>query len=169
MTFPPVSYAPLGIDRNSSGVRALGVIGVVFAVTAIVMLPFTLGDYIDYGWPISGGKTAPIEMWNLFSTFVGLGLAILMLLASFGCYRFEEWGRRGMILWSVLSLIYGVAGVYFYGRWLVPWFRGEYARNPAASPFAPLVCWIVGTIMAACTLPYLRRTAIRAVFSRAEE
>ena len=167
MTFPPVTYAPEGIDRESSGVRAIGVMGVIFSVIALCMLPFTIGQFTTYGWPIEGAKTAPIELWLLFSTIFGLGLAALLLVSSLGCYRFQSWGRGGMILWSIASLLYGAAGVYFFGRWLVPAWRGEFARSPAVSPFAPLCCWAVGTLFAMFVLWYLLKPTVRNVFSRA--
>ena len=165
MTTQPLSYEYDADRRPASGVQAIGVMGVIFAFLALVALPFTIAEYTSYGWPISGGKTAPIELWILFSTIVGFSLAAVLLMGSLGCYRLQAWGRSLLLGWSVASLIYGAAGVYFFGRWLVPSFRGEFAR-PAVSPLAPMCCWIVGTIFAACVMWYLTRPAAKAAFHR---
>lgn len=168
MTSHHLSHPYDSDQREGSGVRAIAVTGVIFAFLALVMLPFTLGGFTSYGWPISGGKTAPMELWILFSTLFGLLLAVMLLLGSFGSYRFQQWGRSLMLLWSVLSLAYGVVGIYFFGRWLIPSLRGEFARNPAVSPLAPLCCWAVGTLFALCIVRYFRRPGVRACFHRVD-
>lgn len=131
----------------------------------LMCLPFSFGSWAAFGWPVRHTRTGAIGVWVIASTFVGLGLSLLLLLSSFGAYRLRRWGRDGMLAWAIVSLVYGLAGVYFWGRFLVPSMRSQYPAFRGPDMVSGLIAWAVGTIYAALALFYLTRPRIKAVFT----
>jgi len=158
------SNGPQGIDPPSSDVPIIAVMGVVFAMLGLSCLPFNLGAWVDYGWPLEAGGPGVIDKWCLVSTFIGLGLSALLLLSSLGCYRLATWGRDGMLLWAVLSLIYGVTGIFFWGRFFLPRLLNQYVEMRGPDEIAGLIAWIIGVGYAVIVLWYLTRPSVRMVF-----
>src|SRR5579864_8064607 len=112
-SYPPPSVEPRGLDPQSSAVRTIAVVGVIFGTLGLSCLPFNFGAWITYGWPIEGSKTTAMDMWAFASTFIELGLATMLLLCSFATYHFNWWGRDGLLLWAVITLAYGLCGIFF--------------------------------------------------------
>lgn len=163
-TLPPSSLDPRGIDPQSSLVRALAVVGVIFGCLGMSCLPFNFGAFITYGWPVQA-RQAAMDWWVFASTFAGLGLSAMLLFSSLGAYHFKLWGYFGMLFWSVCSLAYGVLGIYFWGRWLFPWMRGEYVRMRGPDEISGLIAWMIGTGLAVIVLRNLIRRDVRGVFA----
>lgn len=138
------------------------------AVLGLAVLPYNLGAWITYGWPLEGSKTTPIEMWVFASTFIEMALSILLLISSIGAYRFARWGREGLLLWSGASLLYGIAGIYFWGRFLLPWLRSEYPTMRGPDEIAGLVGWAISSVFAVVVFYYIRRPSVRGIFELAE-
>jgi len=161
-TLPDRSHEPRGIDPQSATVRALAVVGTIFAVLGLSCLPFKFGAWITYGWPIEGPKSNPMETWCLASTFAGLGLSTLLLLSSLGAYHFRWWARDALLLWAWLSLAYGVCGIFFWGRFLLPRLRPQYAAMRGPDEISGLIAWIIGTGLAVFVLRFMTRPSIRA-------
>ncbi|HEY2588091.1 MAG TPA: hypothetical protein VGI81_20275 [Tepidisphaeraceae bacterium] len=163
-TLPASSLDPRGIDPQSSLVRVLAVAGVIFGCLGMSCLPFNFGEFITYGWPVQA-RQAPLDWWVLAWTFVGLGLSTILLFSSLGAYHFKLWGFYGMFLWAVGSIGYGVLGIFFWVRWLLPWQRGEYVRMRGPDEVSGLIAWMVGTGLAVIVLRCLIRRDVRGVFA----
>lgn len=161
---PPPSVESRGIDPNSSDVRIIAVLGVIFGTLGLSCLPFNLGGWVTYGFPAQTAKDSPLDLWALLSTFIGLGLAALLLLSSMAAYKFNWWGRDGMLLWAFLSLLYGIVGIPFWGRFLIPSAASQYASLRGPDELAGLLGWLIGTFFSIFVLWYLTRPAVRAVF-----
>ena len=166
---PPPSNEPRGADPQSSTVRALAMLGVVFGTLGLSCLPFNFGTWITYGSPIAGARTTPIDMWVFASTFIGIGLSVLLLLSSLGAFHFRKWGRIGMLAWSEVSLLYGIVGIFLYGRFLLPWLRGEYANIRGPDTIAGLLAWMIGSCLAVFVLYDLTRPSVRELFDLSEQ
>jgi hypothetical protein len=162
-TLPASSLDPRGIDPQSSLVRALAVAGVIFGCLGMSCLPFNFGAFVTYGWPVQGQQGA-LDWWVFVSTFAGLGLSAMLLFSSLGAYHFKRWGLYGLFFWAVCSLGYGVLGIYFWGRFLLPWFRGEYVRMRGPDEVSGLIAWMIGTGLAIIVLRCLMRPDVRGVF-----
>lgn len=160
-------YEPRGIDPISSRVRAVAVVGTIFAVLGLSCLPFNLGAWITYGWPIQGSKSTPIDMWCFASTFIGLGLAAMLLWGSLAAYHFRWWARDLLLLWAILSLAYGILGIYFWGRFLLPALREQYAEMRGPDEVSGLIAWIIGTGLSIFVLRTMMRPSTRALFEEA--
>lgn len=164
-TLPPSSIDPRGIDDQSSIVRAISVAGVIFGTLGMSCLPFNLGSFITFGWPaVEGSRDSVIEWWCLASTFAGLGLSTILLFSSLGCYHFKRWGLYGILFWATMSLAYGILGIYFWGRFLLPWLRPEYVSMRGPDEISGLIAWLIGTGLSVIVLYQMTRPAIRAVF-----
>lgn len=163
-TLPPVSGEPRGDDAASSTVRTIAIMGILFGLLGLICLPLNFGMWAAFGWPIRATHVGALGVWVWASTFAGLALSALLTFSSFGCFRFQRWGCGGLLLWSVLSLVYGAAGIYFWGRFLVPSIRHQYSTFRGPDMVSGLIAWGVGTIYAAFVLYYLTRPRIRAVF-----
>ena len=162
--YPPPSDDPRGIDPASSTVRTLAVVGVIFGTLGMSCMPFNLGEWITFGWPIEGSKTTVMDMWCFFSTLAGLGLSSVLLLSSFGCYHFKWWARGAILAWAYVSLAYGVLGIYFWGRFFLPWLRSEYAAMRGPDEVSGPIAWIIGTTLSVFVIVLMTRPAIRGVF-----
>lgn len=163
--FPTASLDPRGTDPESSIVRAIAVVGVIFGTLGMSCLPFNLGEFVSFGWPVEGARADWLDLWCLFATFIELGLSTLLLFCSLGAYHFKWWARYGLLLWATCSLGYGVVGIYFWGRFLLPPLRSEYAAMRGPDEFAGLLAWLVGTGLSIFVLRFLTRPAIRMVFT----
>jgi hypothetical protein len=162
-TLPPSSTDYRGIDDQSSIIRAISVAGVIFGTLGMSCLPFNFGSFITFGWPVEATKQA-LDWWCFVSTFAGLGLATILLFSSLGCYHFKRWGLYGIQFWAVSSLAYGIVGIFFWGRFLLPGLRSEYVRMRAPDEVSGLIAWIIGTGLSGVVLWFMTRPAIRGVF-----
>ena len=160
----PASLEPRGIDAQSATVRAIAVVGTIFGVVGMSCLPFNLGAWITYGWPLEGSKSTPLDLWAFASTIIGMGLATLLMVSSLMTYKFKPIGRDGLLLWAWASILYGIAGVFFWGRFLLPWLNPQYADLRGPDEIAGLIAWVLGTCLAVVILYHLRRPSIRVVF-----
>lgn len=163
-TLPAQTNDPRGIDAQSSIVRTLAVVGTIFGVLGLSCLPFNLADWITYGWPIEGEKTTVMDVWCLLSTFIGMGLSGLLVAGSLGAYHFRWWARDVLLLWAWLSLAYGILGIYFWGRFLLPRYSSRYAEMRGPDEVSGVIAWIIGTGLAIFVLRFLNRPSIAAVF-----
>jgi len=164
---PAHSDGPRGIDPQSSIVRALAVVGTIFGTLGLCGLPFNLAAWITYGWPIEGAKTAIMDMWCFASTLIGLGLSALLLGGSLGAYHFKWWARDVLLLWAWLSLVYGICGIFFWGRFLLPRFSSQYVEMRGIDEVSGLIAWIIGTGFAIFVLHFLNRPSVAASFMEA--
>lgn len=162
-TLPRSSVDYRGIDPQSSTVRALAVVGVIFGCLGMSCFPFDFGEYVTYGWPVQANQST-MDWWVFVSTFVGLGLSALLLFSSLGAYHFKRWGLYGMLLWGFASVLYGILGIYFWGRFLLPWLRHQYVRVRGPDEVAGLIAWMVGTVFALMVLRNLLRRDVQGVF-----
>jgi hypothetical protein len=165
-TLPPSSTDYRGIDDQSSIVRVISVAGVIFGTLGMSCLPFNLGVFITSGWPVEGNDRF-LDGWCLASTFIGLGLATILLFSSLGCYHFKRWGLYGILFWAASSLGYGLVGVFFWGRFLLPGLRSEYVRMRGQDEISGLLAWMIGTALSVLVLWFMTRPAIRGVFQPA--
>lgn len=163
-TLPPSSTDYRGIDDQSSMVRVISVAGVIFAVLGMSCLPFNFGSFITFGWPVEGSKDTALDWWCFASTFAGLGLSTILLFSSLGCYHFKRWGLYGMLFWAFCSLAYGILGIYFWGRFLLPWLRTEYVSMRGPDEVSGLIAWMIGTGLAIIVLRQMTKPSIRGVF-----
>lgn len=163
-TLPSSSTDYRGIDDQSSMVRVISVTGVIFAVLGMSCLPFNFGAFITFGWPVEGSKNTVLDWWCFASTFAGLGLSTILLFSSLGCYHFKRWGLYGMLFWAVCSLGYGILGIYFWGRFLLPWLRSEYVAMRGPDEVGGLIAWMIGTGLSLIVLWQMRKPSIRGVF-----
>lgn len=163
-SLPSSSTDPRGIDDQSSMVRVISVAGVVFGTLGMSCLPFNFGSFITFGWPVQGSRDTVIDAWCLASTFAGLGLSTILLFSSLGCYHFKKWGLYGILFWASSSLAYGILGIYFWGRFLLPWLRSEYAGMRGPDEISGLIAWMIGTGLSIIVLRQMTRPSIRAVF-----
>ena len=166
-SLPHPSLEPRGIDPQSSEVRIIAVMGVIFGTLGLSCLPFNFGEWITAGWPIQGSKTTIMDLWCFASTFIGLGLSAILLLSSLAAYRFAWWGRGGLLVWAWGSLVYGAVGLYFWVRFFLPSLRNHYTEMHGPDEVAGPIAWIIGTSFAAIALWYLTRPSVRAVFELA--
>jgi len=164
--FPPPPAKSLAVDPKYSEVRVIPVFGVVLGTLGLAALPIDLGQFLTEGWPVSPGRSHGMNLWALFSTLTGLGLATLLLLSSLGAYHFTRWGRDGMLIWAGASLAYGVFGVAYWGRFLFYSRYPEYANLVGPDQATGLLAWGVGTGFAALTLWHLTRPHVREAFVR---
>jgi hypothetical protein len=142
------------------------VAGVIFGTLGMSCLPFNLGAFITYGWPVEG-STRTLDWWCFVSTFAGLGLSTILLFSSLGCYHFKRWGLYGMLFWAASSLAYGIVGIFFWGRFFFPGLGAEYARMRGQDEVSGLIAWMIGTALAVLVLWFMTRPAIRGVFQPA--
>ncbi|HXE54913.1 MAG TPA: hypothetical protein VN541_17965 [Tepidisphaeraceae bacterium] len=163
---PPPSLEPRGIDPESADVRIIAVFGVIFGTLGLSCLPFNFGNWLTYGWPVQSSGRSPIAPWVMISTIVGLAQAGVLLLSSLATYRLLWWGRDGMLIWAWTSLIHGIVGIFFWGRFLFPWLNSQYADMRGPDELAGLLAWIVGSIFSIAVLIYFSRPGIRSVFVR---
>jgi hypothetical protein len=140
------------------------VVGVIFGTLGLSCLPFNFGSFVTYGWPVEGSKSGTIDLWCFGSTFLGLGLSLLLLLSSLGCYHFQWWGRYGMLLWAFVSLGYGIVGVYFWGRFLLPGLRSQLVAMRGPDEISGLIAWIMGSGFSIFVLMTLLPSSSRRVF-----
>jgi hypothetical protein len=162
-TLPPSSIDYRGIDDRSSIVRVISVAGVIFGTLGMSCLPFNFGSFITFGWPVSANNNA-LDWWCFGSTFVELGLSTVLLFSSLGCYHFKRWGLYGILFWAISSASYGVVGIFFWGRFLLPGARSEYVRMRGQDEVAGLIVWLIGTMLSLVVLRFMTRSAIRGVF-----
>lgn len=163
-TLPPSSTDYRGIDDPSSIVRAISVAGVIFGTLGISCLPFNFGSFITFGWPVEGSKNTALDWWCFASTLAGLGLSTILLFSSLGCYHFKYWGLYGLLIWAVSSLAYGILGIYFWGRFLLPWLRTEYVAMRGPDEVGGLIAWMIGMGLSIIVLRFMTRPSIRGVF-----
>lgn len=163
-TLPPSSIDSRGIDDQSSIVRTIAVAGVIFGTLGMSCLPFNFGSFITFGWPVEGSKDTALDWWCFGSTFAGLGLSTILLFSSLGCYHFKRWGLYGILFWACSSLAYGILGIFFWGRFLLPWMRSQYVDMRGPDEISGLIAWIIGTGLSFIVLYQMRRPAIRGVF-----
>jgi hypothetical protein len=164
---PAPSTGPLGMFPPAGDIRALAVVGVIFGTLGMSCLPFNFGAWITFGWPIETSKTNLIEVWCLGSTVVGLALSALLMFSSLGAFHFKSWGRYGLLFWAVMSLAYGVAGIFFWGRFLLPQLRWQYVTMRGPDEISGLLAWFIGSILAIFVLRLFTRPDIRSVFTLA--
>jgi hypothetical protein len=86
------------------------------------------------------------------------------LFSSLGCYHFKRWGLYGILFWAVSSLAYGILGIYFWGRFLLPWLRSEYVSMRGPDEVGGLIAWMIGTGLSIIVLRLMTRPSIRGVF-----
>jgi hypothetical protein len=165
---PPPTHEPRGIDRWSYDARIISVFGVILGTLGISCLPFNLGVWVVHGWPIEPAKGSEGQTWVLLSTLLGLGLSTLLLISSLAACRFLRWGRDGLLLWAVLSLIYGVVGIFFWGRFLFPRFENQFIPMRGPDEVAGILAWMIGSIFAILTFWHLTRPSVRAAFLDAQ-
>lgn len=162
-TLPASSIDPRGIDPQSSLVRVLAVAGVIFGTLGMSCLPFNFGAFITYGWPVEGNERE-LDWWVFASTFAGLGLSAILLFASLGAYHFKRWGFYGMLFWAGCSLAYGIVGIFYWGRFMLPWLGNEYVRMRGPDEIGGLIAWLIGTGLSILVLRCLTRPEVRGVF-----
>ena len=160
---------PRGLDRWSGDVRVIPVFGVILGTLGLSCLPFNFGVFVIHSWPsepIKGGGFG--EPWILASTFIGLGLSMLLLVSSLAAYRFLWWGRDGLLIWAGASLIYGVIGIFFWGRFFFPQLLHQFIRMRGPDQLGGLLAWMIGSIFAVFTFWHLTRPSVREVFVRSQ-
>jgi hypothetical protein len=165
---PPATHEPRGVDRWSADARIISVFGVILGTLGISCLPFNLGVWVVHGWPIEPAKGTEGQTWVLLSTLLGLGFSTLLLISSLAAYRLLWWGRDGLLLWAVLSLIYGVVGIFFWGRFFLPQLENQLVRMRGPDELAGILAWMIGSIFAILTFWHLTRPSVRAAFLGAQ-
>jgi magnesium-transporting ATPase (P-type) len=162
---PPATHEPRGRDPWSVDARIISVFGVILGTLGLSCLPFNFGFWVVHAWPVEPGRVAGSgQTWVLLSTLIGLGLATLLLISSLAAYRFLWWGRDGLILWAILSLIYCVVGIFFWGKFLFPQFAHQFVLMRGPDELGGLLAWLIGSIFAILTLWHLTRPAVREAF-----
>lgn len=107
--------------------RALAALGVAFGTVGVFMLPFGLLRF--HQGAIAGGfrvaimdepvqSTSIDAYWLLCSSLLGAGLALALMVGGIGGVCLKSWSIVVLRIWSVVSIIVGVMGSYFYLRWL---------------------------------------------------
>lgn len=154
--------APVGAQR----VIAIGGLAIALGIAGLCTLPFPLiATYFDYiGEANAATDRGPINTWGLISTGAGCGLSSLAILGGLGCVRVRGWGRFLMLIYAAVSILLGVAGIYFHlliiqtanGPGGVPQFATR------VSALAEWVAWVVGTVFALRVLWVMSRRDVRA-------
>jgi len=125
-------------DPELRSAQAMGALALLFGMLGLCLLPFgfirfhpgsfTGRAFVDYlGTPLRA--TTSNALWMLSSAIAGSGLALILFIGGIGLIRLKWWGRALVLAWSVLTIIFGGAGAYFfYAPWLAPATRDQFAE-----------------------------------------
>lgn len=163
-------------DAQVRMMRSLAAVGAIFGTAAAVLLPFGLialhqgnifGDarvaLLDA--PIRG--TSLQALWMVFSSLTGAALAAILLAGSIAALSLRWWARPLLIAWALASLLFGAAGIYFFGQWLLPPWRSHLAEvRGVVDSMVTFAGWGVGSALAIAMLCLLTRPRVRIAFER---
>ncbi len=163
-------------DARPRVMRSLAAVGIVFGIAAAVLLPFGIirlhqGNIFGdarvpiFDAPIRGTSLA--ALWMVLSSLTGAALGAVLLAGSIGAMSFRRWARPVLIAWALLSVVFGAAGIFFFGAWLLPPWRSHLAQvRGVVDSLATLGGWAVGSALAIAMLCLLTRPRVRAAFER---
>src|ERR1700683_1308754 len=108
--------------------RSLAAIGIVYGLSGMLLVPFGLERFLQgaqvgdldvaiFVQPIQSTSTQ--ALWLLCSTLVGAGLGAALMVGGLGGVLLKSWSLLVLKLWAVASIIFGVAGSYFYISWIL--------------------------------------------------
>ena len=160
--------------RRPPSVTAFAVLNVLFGVLGLLYLPHTLFRLLAAG-PGPGSPDREIAEgqmlmfgWGVAWSFLGSGMAALLLLGGIGMLRLQRWSRLGALIYSVFAVVSGVIGLVLGAVIFAP-VVSEAARksgDPALSGSLMLQldgqsCWLLYPV---AQWVFLTRPEIRALF-----
>lgn len=154
---------PLGGARDM--VRTIGIVALFCGVGGLSWLPLGFLPFTKGQWAYS--ETSPQAVWLVCYSIMSLALSLFLLVAGVGCLWLRSWGRGAMIGYSIPALLLGIAGMFFFVRWLVAAENTSQVQR-ALVTLAPLCWWPVDTLIAIWALYYLTRPKAKAVFADRE-
>jgi len=162
------------LDPPLRVMRSLAAIGVVFGTVAMVSLPFGLirfhegaitGDAMVSLFTLPVQSPSPQVLWLFFSSLLGAGLGLILLLGSIAALSFHHSARPILMLWAISSLIVGGCGSLFYFRWLLPPWRDQWAQvRGVIDVLVNFGGWAVGSSLAIAMLIMLMHPRVKEGF-----
>ncbi len=167
---PSQNYLP---DRHPHWrtLRALGVVGEIFAILGLLLLPFALLPFSAGRW--YGLRSDSLSLshagawWLLAATLIGMALSLLLLVGSIGVVWWRRWARPVMLLYAIMSLTLGLGGAYFFLRWAFGLGGREHLLYYGVGPLIAACGWFLGLIYAAFALYFMTRRDVRERFRHA--
>ena len=128
------------------------ILGTFFALATIILLCAGMalvwpGAFFDAIWDLAPSREAQLMPWRTIAGPGFLGLAVIMAVASIGCFGAKQWG------WGLAVIIFSINGL---GD-LVQIFLGRVTEG------------LVGVAAAAIILYWLSRMNVRAAFGEGSE
>jgi hypothetical protein len=101
--------------ERPTGVTVFGVLNIVFGGMGILCTPFSIlgifvGDLIPMG-ESSIEIAAGYKIYLMVSSVVGIGFSAWLLVLGIGLLKFKRWARRGSVIYSVIAIVWGIAGI----------------------------------------------------------
>ena len=189
-----VSYATPQISTaraRPTSVTVLGVIGILLAAMTL-LAPFSLllqwaslHKQATGAGPTTNPAAAiqaqlfsgPLFAWSLASTAVRFALGGVLLWASIQSLRLRGAGRRGMVGYAIVAIVWAAIGTLVASLYVVPRTMdllasiGGSGMPPFVRTFAlvsAIVGGLIGMIYPACVLVFFRRRGVVAAFDAAD-
>ncbi len=174
----PIQYQSHLTDPSArpTVVTVLAVIGIVLGALGLLCKPTNLLFYfVNFGVsnPMLDKMKADNAMfiYSMATVSVSWLLSIVLLACSIGMLSLREWGRQGMIGWSMLTIVMDAVtqGVNWF--WVMPRMKGYVGNTP--NPYGGLgqvmgvVMWLLFSMALPIVVIYLlSRPAIKEAFAR---
>lgn len=105
----PMNYAIPPVQRPTS-VTVLSIIGIILAALALLCTPFQfIGLLVDTGLPnpqVDAIKENTLILaLTIGVSVIGLLMAVVLLASSIGSLKLKPWARKGMIAYSIITII----------------------------------------------------------------
>lgn len=112
---PPTQPGALGIRREASWPKTLGIVCLVIGVlgtltNAAACVAALFGPKLAEGNPAMAAHMQKWMWWSAGSAAVGVALAVMLGAAGIGMMSRRRWSAAGGTMWAVLKLIHIVVG-----------------------------------------------------------
>ena len=164
-------------DRGPVSVKVIAIIGIVVTSLGVLCTPLSLVQlFVKLPGPPNPVTdlmydNSVIRTVTLVQASVGIALSVFGLCASIAVLRWRAWGRTGMNVYAIVSIVQGLAGVAFLVLYEYPKIYA--AVPPAQRPYVigglagGGVGLLVGFAFPICVLIFLNRPKAKAAFARA--
>ena len=100
--------APQAIEKPTS-VMVFGILNIVFGGLGLICTPFTLFGLVLAGRTMEMAPAYKIVL--LVSCIVSIVFSAWLLTLGIGLLKMKSWGRSGSVIYSIVTIVWGIAGV----------------------------------------------------------
>ena len=151
-------------DSRVELIRIAAIVGMALGLSGVLCLPFRA--FFEVAGPPREGAP-PLGYWPGIFAVAGLLLSIVLCFGSMAAFRLKPIARPLLIIYALGSLLFGVAGVIFYARALLPnEGRNLVMRWGGMGLTYELLMWPAAILFSLYLLYAMTRPAAKAVFAK---